>query len=161
VVRPFRRLGRPLMVAAPDPVRLASAVVVATETTARNRTRGSFVRTWTNAPGSFGLRCVRNSFSGGSRRMATARVDEDRAAIRGTSSAPRSRGVDETKWALKTTEIVAYLATVVAVLLASKVDDSLDGRGAWQLVTALTVGYLLSRGLAKSGSRHREDRDTI
>jgi hypothetical protein len=93
--------------------------------------------------------------------MATARVDEDRAAIRGTSSAPRSRGVDETKWAVKTTEIVAYLATVVAVLLASKVDDSLDGRGAWQLVTALTVGYLLSRGLAKSGSRHREDRDTI
>jgi hypothetical protein len=88
-------------------------------------------------------------------------VDEDRAAIRGTSSAPRSRGVDETKWAVKTTEIVAYLATVVAVLLASKVDDSLDGRGAWQLVTALTVGYLLSRGLAKSGSRHREDRDTI
>jgi hypothetical protein len=47
------------------------------------------------------------------------------------------------------------------VLLASKIDDSLDGRGAWTLVTALTVGYLLSRGLAKSGSRHREDRDTI
>ena len=38
---------------------------------------------------------------------------------------------------------------------------SLDGRGAWQLVTALTIGYLLSRGLAKSGSKHREDRDTI
>jgi hypothetical protein len=32
---------------------------------------------------------------------------------------------------------------------------------AWQLVTALTIGYLLSRGLARSGSRHREDRDTI
>src|SRR4051812_25623592 len=54
-----------------------------------------------------------------------------------------------------------YLATVVGVLIASAVDDSLDGRGAWQLVTALTIGYLLSRGLAKSGSKHREDRDTI
>jgi hypothetical protein len=88
-------------------------------------------------------------------------VENDRAAIRGTSAPARSRGVDETKWALKTTELVAYVATVAAVLIASAVDDSLDGRGAWQLVTALTIGYLLSRGLAKSGSRHREDRDTI
>ena len=92
--------------------------------------------------------------------MAT-RVEDDRGAIRGTSAPPRSRGVDETKWALKTTELLAYVATVVGVLFASMVDDSLDGRGAWTLVTALTIGYLLSRGLAKSGSRHREDRDTI
>ena len=92
--------------------------------------------------------------------MAT-RVEDDRGTIRGTSAPTRSRGVDETKWAVKTTEIIAYVATVVGVLLASAVDDSLDGRGAWQLVTALTIGYLLSRGLAKSGSRHREDRDTI
>ena len=92
--------------------------------------------------------------------MAT-RVEEDRTHIRGTSATPRSRGLDETKWAMKTTEMMAYVATVVAVLLAAKIDDSLDGRGAWQLVTALTVGYLISRGLAKSGSRHREDRDTI
>jgi hypothetical protein len=47
------------------------------------------------------------------------------------------------------------------VLIAAAVDDSLDGRGAWTLVTALTIGYLVSRGLAKSGSRHHEDRDTI
>jgi hypothetical protein len=87
-------------------------------------------------------------------------VEDDRT-IRGASAPSRSRGVDETKAAFKTTEIVFYVATVVAVLIASKVDDSLDGHGAWQLVTALTIGYLLSRGLAKSGSKHREDRDTI
>jgi len=87
------------------------------------------------------------------------RAEDDRT-IRG-SSPVRTRGVDETKAAFKTTEIIAYVATVVAVLIASKIDDSLDGRGAWQLVTALTIGYLLSRGLAKSGSKHREDRDTI
>ena len=85
--------------------------------------------------------------------------DDDDRTIRGTSA--RGRGVDETKHALKTTELIAYVATVVAVLIASKIDDSLDGRGAWQLVTALTIGYLLSRGLAKSGSKHREGRDTI
>jgi len=90
--------------------------------------------------------------------MAT-RVEDDRS-IR-SASAPRSRGVDETKAAFKTTEIVFYVATVVAVLIAAKIDDSLDGHGAWQLVTALTIGYMLSRGLAKSGSKHREDRDTI
>jgi hypothetical protein len=90
--------------------------------------------------------------------MAT-RAEDDR--LRGSSAPARSRGVDETKAAFKTTEIIAYVATVVAVLIASKIDDSLDGRGAWQLVTALTIGYLLSRGLAKSGSKHREDRDTI
>jgi hypothetical protein len=90
--------------------------------------------------------------------MAT-RVEDDR--IRGSSAPVRTRGVDETKAAFKTTEIVAYVVTVVAVLIAARIDDSLDGRGAWTLVTALTIGYLVSRGLAKSGSKHREDRDTI
>ena len=88
-----------------------------------------------------------------------SRAEGDR--IRGTSAPVRSRGVDETKAAFKTTEIIAYVVTVVAVLIAAAVDDSLDGRGAWTLVTALTIGYLVSRGLAKSGSRHHEDRDTI
>ena len=91
--------------------------------------------------------------------MAT-RVEDDRG-IRGTSAPIAGRGVDETKAAFKTTEIGAYVLTVVAVLIASAFDDSLDGRGAWTLVTALTIGYLLSRGLAKSGSKHREGRDTI
>jgi hypothetical protein len=53
------------------------------------------------------------------------------------------------------------VATVAAVLIASAIDDSVDGHLAWMLVTALTIGYMLSRGLAKSGSRHHEDRDTI
>ena len=92
--------------------------------------------------------------------MAT-RAENDRAGIRGSSAPVRGRGVDETKAAFKTTEIIAYVLTLAAVLIASAFDDSLDGRGAWTLATALTIGYLLSRGLAKSGSKHREDRDTI
>jgi hypothetical protein len=89
-----------------------------------------------------------------------SRAEDDRR-IRGTSAPVRSRGLDETKAAFKTTEIIAYLATVAAVLIASAIDDSVDGHLAWMLVTALTIGYMLSRGLAKSGSRHHEDRDTI
>ena len=51
--------------------------------------------------------------------------------------------------------------TVAAVLIASAIDDAIDGRLAWILVAALGIGYMLSRGLAKSGSRHREGNDTV
>jgi hypothetical protein len=56
---------------------------------------------------------------------------------------------------------MAYVASVAAVLIASAIDDGIDARLAWILVTALGVGYMLSRGLAKSGSRHREGSDTL
>jgi hypothetical protein len=87
--------------------------------------------------------------------MAT-RVENDR--VRGVSA--RSHGVDETKAAFKTTEFMAYVASVAAVLIASAIDDAIDGRLAWVLVAALGIGYMLSRGLAKSGSRHREGNGT-
>jgi len=88
--------------------------------------------------------------------MATRTED---ARIRGVSARPRA--VDETKAAFKTTEFMGYVVTVAAVLIASAIDDGIDGRLAWILVTALTIGYMLSRGFAKSGSRHHENRDTI
>ena len=71
----------------------------------------------------------------------------------------RRRTTSETKSAFKTTELVVYIASVVGVLVASAVvDNGQDGQGfgaqqAWFLVTLLTIGYLISRGLAKSGSR--------
>ena len=71
----------------------------------------------------------------------------------------------ETKASLKTTEFFVYLAAVAGVLISSMVvDNNDDGQGfgadhAWLYVTLLTVGYLVSRGLAKSGSRHHEDSD--
>jgi hypothetical protein len=69
------------------------------------------------------------------------------------------RPARETKSAFKTTELIVYLLSVVGVLIASwVVDVNEDGQGfsayrAWFLVSLLTVGYLISRGLAKSGSR--------
>jgi hypothetical protein len=71
----------------------------------------------------------------------------------------------ETKAAFKTTELMAYVAAVVGVLIAGMVVDasdsgSLGARQVWLYVTILTVGYMISRGLAKSGSRdpYTEDR---
>ena len=64
----------------------------------------------------------------------------------------------ETKASFKTTEFFAYLAAVVGVLIAAGVVDEANvggfgARQAWLYVTILTVGYMLSRGFAKSGSR--------
>jgi hypothetical protein len=78
-------------------------------------------------------------------------------------AAPR-RLTTETKASFKTTEFFAYLAAVVCVLIASQLVGTEDGHGdyfradrAWLYITILTVGYMISRGLAKSGSRERYD----
>jgi hypothetical protein len=85
----------------------------------------------------------------------------------GTSRATRAvayrdderRHARETKPSFKTTELIVYLLSVLGVLIASwVVDVNDDGQRfsayqGWFLVTLLTIGYLISRGLAKSGSR--------
>ena len=87
--------------------------------------------------------------------------------VTGTDSPTRSvayrdderRHARETKPSFKTTELIVYLLSVFGVLIASwVVDVRPDGQGfsayqGWFLVTLLTIGYLLSRGLAKAGSR--------
>jgi hypothetical protein len=79
------------------------------------------------------------------------------ARERNGSSAPLRRST-ETKASFKTTEFFVYLAAVVGVLIAAAVVDESNAGGfgaqqAWLYVTLLTVGYMLSRGFAKSGSR--------
>ena len=61
----------------------------------------------------------------------------------------------ETKQSFKTTELMAYVAAVLGVLIASAIVDASDfgAQEAWFYVTLLTIGYMVSRGLAKSGSR--------
>jgi hypothetical protein len=61
---------------------------------------------------------------------------------------------DETKNALKTTEFFAMVAVNAAILIAAWVSDSLDDVRAWTLVAAVAIGYMVSRGLAKSGSKY-------
>ena len=68
----------------------------------------------------------------------------------------------ETKASHKTTELFAYVITAIAVLVASAVaDDGSDfgAQAAWFFVTLLTIGYMLSRRLAKSGSRENYSND--
>jgi hypothetical protein len=67
----------------------------------------------------------------------------------------------ETKSSYKTTELIAYVVIALAILIASAVTDTSDfgTQEAWFYITLLTIGYMVSRGLAKSGSRDFYDDD--
>jgi hypothetical protein len=84
----------------------------------------------------------------------------DRAPVRNTTR----RLVTETKASFKTTEFFAYIAVLIGVLIAAGVIDENNAGGfgarqAWLYATILTVGYMISRGLAKSGSHQPYDED--
>ena len=81
-----------------------------------------------------------------------------------TERNPVRRLTTETKSALKTTEMIAFVVAVAGVLIAAAIVDQSDAGGlgakqAWLYVTILTVGYMVSRGLAKSGSSQPYDED--
>ena len=68
----------------------------------------------------------------------------------------------ETKPSFKTTELIAYVVAVIGVLVASAMVDRSDfgAQEAWFYVTLLTIGYMISRGLAKAGSYEKEHHTT-
>jgi hypothetical protein len=65
---------------------------------------------------------------------------------------------EETKPSFMTTEFYVFIATVAGLLIACAQADNFDAPRAWTIVGAVAIGYMVSRGLAKSGSAHR-DRD--
>lgn len=74
----------------------------------------------------------------------------------------------ETKSAFKTTEFWVMVAIVVAILVSAQSisggdtapgTDSFVAKQAWLYVAIVAVGYMVSRGLAKSGSREPYDVD--
>jgi hypothetical protein len=86
-----------------------------------------------------------------------------RDATPGATRAPatpvgRSR-LGETKASMMTTEFYAFIAAVAAILIAAWRAHNFEAPRAWTLVAAVVVGYMLSRGLAKSGSAHRDHDD--
>jgi hypothetical protein len=81
-----------------------------------------------------------------------------------TDGAYANRGIGvrrstETKASFKTTEFFAYLVVLVGIFIAGAVTtgghahDFLRANQVWLYATIVTVGYMISRGLAKSGSR--------
>jgi hypothetical protein len=78
-------------------------------------------------------------------------------AREGNRVSTRDRGASlegtETKSAYKTTELIVYVVAVIAVLIASYLVDTFDAYDAWRFITYLSIAYIISRGLAKTGSR--------
>ena len=92
--------------------------------------------------------------------MAATDVTRPRPANGNIGNNSVRRLATETKAAIKTTEFYSYLVVLAGLLLAGLMtsagdghDDRLQANQVWLYATILTVGYMLSRGLAKSGSR--------
>jgi hypothetical protein len=91
-------------------------------------------------------------------------IDERSEPRRNDRAHTARRLVTETKASFKTTEFFAFLVVLAGILVSAAVVDqndagSLGARQAWLYATILTVGYMVSRGLAKSGSSDPYDGD--
>ena len=82
-------------------------------------------------------------------------------AARQRTNVPNAIRSDETKLSLKTTEFWAMVGIIAAILIASAVSDSLNDVRAWTLVAAVAIGYMISRGLAKSGTKYLGGEDLL
>ena len=93
----------------------------------------------------------------------SATVQAARSPQAAHDSSPVRRLTTETKSAFKTTEMIAYVAAVVVVavtLLVKKTTEHADyfrADKAMFYIVLLTLGHMISRGLAKAGSRDHYD----
>lgn len=100
--------------------------------------------------------------------MATADATRGVASGRTEGVARRARRLTtETKASFKTSEFWAMIVVVVGILVAAASikggdtsgTDEFIAKQAWLYVAIVAVGYMVSRGLAKSGSREPYDAD--
>jgi hypothetical protein len=93
--------------------------------------------------------------------MATQDSTTARTAPSHAPRSARARRADETKLSLMTTEFWAMVGVIAAILIASAVSDTLGDVRAWTLVAAVAIGYMISRGIAKAGTAHAGDEDSL
>jgi uncharacterized membrane protein YcjF (UPF0283 family) len=74
----------------------------------------------------------------------------------------------ETKQAFKTTEFWAMVVVIVGILVSAAAihggdngTDEFIARNAWLYVAIVAAGYMISRGLAKSGSKYIGSEDPV
>lgn len=108
-----------------------------------------------------------SSHIGAPMSATTASASRNRDALRGSPAVGDEHGrrlSTETKAAFKTTEFAAFIVMVVGILISAAVakattthHDPFTAAQAWLYVSIVTVGYMLSRGLAKSGTKQPYD----
>jgi hypothetical protein len=93
--------------------------------------------------------------------MATIETDRPRSETSLRTPAHRQEETklspNETKLSFKTTEFWAMGGVIAAILIASAISDSLGDVRAWTLVAGVAAAYIISRGLAKAGSRYTNE----
>jgi hypothetical protein len=67
----------------------------------------------------------------------------------------RSDYTSETKPFYLTSEFLVFLLFLMGLGIAASTDDDIDGRFFWIAATAVTIGYMVSRGIAKAATRSR------
>lgn len=87
--------------------------------------------------------------------MAQAERSRDPAWRARLTAPPRAGYSSETKPFFLTSEFLAFILLVMGLGIGTAVSDDVDPRLFWILTTAATGLYMLSRGIAKSGSRSR------
>jgi hypothetical protein len=63
----------------------------------------------------------------------------------------------ETKPFFLTSEFVGSVLAIAGIAITAAASDAFGAWRAWILITAITVGYMISRGIAKSGTRSHAD----
>ena len=90
--------------------------------------------------------------------MSQKRADDavsDRDWRRRWSAPPRTAYTSETKPFFLTSEFLAFVLFLMGLGIGAGTSDDVDSRMFWILTTVATVGYMLSRGIAKAGTRSR------
>lgn len=67
---------------------------------------------------------------------------------------------EETKPFYLTSEFIGSVLVIAGIALTAATSTAFGAWRAWILVAAVTIGYVVSRGLAKSGTRHWGERET-
>ena len=67
----------------------------------------------------------------------------------------RGQYTSETKPFYLTSEFLVFVLYLMGLGIAAGSSADIDARLFWILATAASIGYMLSRGIAKSGSRSR------
>lgn len=101
-------------------------------------------------------------FPSGKENNVTSVPNASPGAVAAGRARPAARGrFSEAKNGFKTSEFYAMLALVIAVLVATYVNDndSLGHQEGWLYASIIAAAYIISRGLAKLGVREPAEKD--
>ena len=98
---------------------------------------------------------LKSTLSGGNQMATAERKDPDQTGPAGQQPwlGYGQRPWAETKPFFLTSEFLAFVLAAAAVLIAAGIADNFDADRAWLYTSIITAAYIISRGIAKAGTR--------